>query len=376
MDSKEIFNLFLILSALHGFLFCIIILFSKNGKEKSMIFINLLVLSISLNNFQSWVLAKDLFPDYIFINYIHIPWHFLIAPFFYTFLIHYLQISKKSFPVLKYVFSIFLIIVITRICFVYNYRNEISKDITYLFEKYTTIEEIISLLFSLIIYGYSFFIIKERQLKFKEVLSFDNLKWIYTFFKLGAVTYIFWIIALLFTIALNFTDFLYVYYPLRVLTTIIIYWVGYQALIQLKLLNERKDLRKALVQNKNIKQQKTTNSANISIVKEEEFKLICSSIKDQNKFIDPTLSLEQLANDFDMSNSKLSSLINTYAQKNFKDFINELRVEFAKQLLIDTDYQNYTITAIGLESGFNSKSTFYTAFKKFAGKTPSEYKKR
>lgn len=341
-----------------------------------MIFINLLVVSISLNNFQSWVLAKNFFPDYLFVDYIHIPWHFLIAPFFYTFLVHYLQISKKSFPVLRYVLPFFLIVVITRICFVYYYRNESGKDITYLFEKYTTIEEIISLLFSLVVYGYSFFIIKERQLKFKEVLSFDNLKWIYTFFKIGAVTYIFWIIALLFTIALNFTDFLFSYYPLRVLTTVLIYWIGYQALLQLKLLNERKNLRKVLVQNKNIKQQKTDNSVNTSTLKEEEFNLIYTSIKDQNKFIDPRLNLEQLANDFDMSNSKLSSLINTYAEKNFKDFINELRVDFAKQLLTDNEYQNYTITAIGLESGFNSKSTFYTAFKKFTGKTPSGYKKQ
>ncbi len=44
-------------------------------------------------------------------------------------------------------------------------------------------------------------------------------------------------------------------------------------------------------------------------------------------------------------------------------------------MLTYTEYDNYTIVAIGLEAGFNSKSSFYTAFKKFTGKTPIEFKK-
>ena len=45
-------------------------------------------------------------------------------------------------------------------------------------------------------------------------------------------------------------------------------------------------------------------------------------------------------------------------KKSFIDYMNELRVNQAKKLLTDTDYNQYTITAIGLESGCNSKSTF------------------
>lgn len=86
--------------------------------------------------------------------------------------------------------------------------------------------------------------------------------------------------------------------------------------------------------------------------------------------------MNHLAQELGLSTSHLSNLINTYSYYNFSDYINQLRVEYAKQLLIDKQYKQYTIIAIGLESGFNSKSTFYTAFKKFTGQTPAEYRQQ
>ncbi|MFB1040626.1 MAG: hypothetical protein QMC35_09220, partial [Polaribacter sp.] len=96
------------------------------------------------------------------------------------------------------------------------------------------------------IFLYSFHILSKREKLFTRVISYDNLKWIYTFFKLGALTYIFWIIALAIIVALNFEDFTFSYYPLRVLTTVLIYWLGYQSVIQLRVLNEKKYLREQI----------------------------------------------------------------------------------------------------------------------------------
>ncbi|MDC1106439.1 helix-turn-helix domain-containing protein [Prolixibacteraceae bacterium] len=72
----------------------------------------------------------------------------------------------------------------------------------------------------------------------------------------------------------------------------------------------------------------------------------------------------------------LSQVINEHFHKNFYEFINSYRVAEAKLLLSDSMYSNYTLSAIGYEVGFNSKSAFYNAFKKNTGITPLEYKRQ
>ena len=84
--------------------------------------------------------------------------------------------------------------------------------------------------------------------------------------------------------------------------------------------------------------------------------------------------MEKLSEEQSISVSVLSKIINNYSSYNFSDYINSLRIEQAKKLLNNANFASYTIVAIGLESGFNSKSTFYSAFKKFTSQTPSEYR--
>jgi AraC-like DNA-binding protein len=50
-------------------------------------------------------------------------------------------------------------------------------------------------------------------------------------------------------------------------------------------------------------------------------------------------------------------------------------VEEAKELLQDPDKSAYTVLALAEEAGFNSKTAFNTAFKRFTGETPTEYRK-
>lgn len=96
---KEFFNLFLLISAIQGILFFLFILFSKYKKARSIFSISFLVLVIALNNLQSWFITENYFPT---IKVFQIPWHFLIAPFFYQFLVYYLDIREKVENYLKH----------------------------------------------------------------------------------------------------------------------------------------------------------------------------------------------------------------------------------------------------------------------------------
>lgn len=88
----------------------------------------------------------------------------------------------------------------------------------------------------------------------------------------------------------------------------------------------------------------------------------------------PCLSLSSTAEALGISACYLSSMVNNLMNKSFIDFINEYRISDVKQHLHSDAFDHYTIVSVGLEAGFNSKSAFYSAFKKHTGITPMEYK--
>jgi len=86
-----------------------------------------------------------------------------------------------------------------------------------------------------------------------------------------------------------------------------------------------------------------------------------------------SLKLSDVAQKLNILPHTLSQLLNDNLDKNFTNYINEYRIEEAKNMIL-TENQ-LTLEAIGQECGFNSKSTFYAAFKKVTGTTPAKFKK-
>lgn len=98
-------------------------------------------------------------------------------------------------------------------------------------------------------------------------------------------------------------------------------------------------------------------------------------IAKEELYLDSELNLGKLAKKLNLSSHQLSYVINNGFNQNFYGFINKYRVEKAKKLLADKELDKYSIIGIAFESGFNSKTSFNTTFKKLTGKTPSEFKR-
>lgn len=93
-------------------------------------------------------------------------------------------------------------------------------------------------------------------------------------------------------------------------------------------------------------------------------------------FREPKLQLSDVADALAISTHSLSQTINTMAGKPFYDFVNEYRVNHLRKLLEDPSQKRFTILALGMESGFNSKASLNRVFKEATGLSPSEYQKR
>ncbi|MCD4792682.1 MAG: AraC family transcriptional regulator [Bacteroidales bacterium] len=100
------------------------------------------------------------------------------------------------------------------------------------------------------------------------------------------------------------------------------------------------------------------------------------TIIEENKyFLNTSCTIDELAKKIDTNRQYLSTIINNKFNSNFSSFINTYRVKEARRLLLDKEYNKYTIDAIANLSGFNNRATFNTAFKKITGISPSFFKK-
>ncbi len=94
-------------------------------------------------------------------------------------------------------------------------------------------------------------------------------------------------------------------------------------------------------------------------------------MKTNKPHLDPKLTLSDLSDKLGITPNQLSQVINQYEKVNFNDFVNKYRVEEFIQKA--SENKNYSILALALDAGFNSKSSFNNVFKKHKGITPSAY---
>lgn len=375
MDAISILNFILVIGAIQGFAFNIFTIhISRRRVSRAVIYLNLTVLSLSLNNLQAWFL--DSFQlDTFFLREVLIPWDLLILPVFHSFLVYYLRIEDTTKRYIRLASIIFFILILLRTILITGTYYLVPENDVFLIRNFTIFEEIFIAGFSLFIFYKCYQLLFRRQDLYPFLLRFENIGWLKTIWKLGIAMFILWVIAIS---LFNTTGDIIGYQILRLGLSVLIYWIGYQGFYRYHTINDRISIRRSISSHKALQKKEgmplTSNKSDLNTKHRKDFEKVDAYIIEKQRFLDPYLGLEELANELDMSAAHLSRLINTYSDHNFSDYINSLRIQQAKELLNDDSFCRYTIVSIGLECGFNSKSTFYAAFKKFTSQTPSEYR--
>ena len=198
MSNVEIFNTILITGVIYGFTFNAIIFLNKKRKGKPILFLNLLVLFISLNNLQAWLIDAGYIFPYVYLKYLRIPWYFLCAPLFLVFLVYYLKIHKKVQSFLYTSVFIFIGLILLRLSLIiYTQVNNFSEELTRTFiNNYNSFEEKGGFIYALFILIYAVVMFTKKKKALEYVLKYDDLKWIKHFLNLFGIIVIIWVIAI------------------------------------------------------------------------------------------------------------------------------------------------------------------------------------
>lgn len=160
-----------------------------------------------------------------------------------------------------------------------------------------------------------------------------------------------------------------------VAVTAFIFAIGYFGFKQGRIFSFEKEREATTEQDSEPSIKKYQKSGLKRAVQEELLHKLLHHMEHHQPYLNPQLTLAELALQMEISPHHLSQLINEGQQQNFFEFVNQYRVQAFQKTIEDPSSDKLTLLAIGLDCGFNSKSSFNRTFKQLTGQTPSQYAK-
>ncbi len=121
-------------------------------------------------------------------------------------------------------------------------------------------------------------------------------------------------------------------------------------------------------------QQRHDSNLAISESENQNFIDLLELMQQEKPFLSGDLTLDKLAKLLNTNRTYLSQTIKENTSSSFNDFVNEYRVDEARRMLSESEFEHLSIEGIANSVGFNSKSTFNKSFKQFTGITPSYFR--
>ncbi|MBB5638954.1 AraC-like DNA-binding protein [Pedobacter cryoconitis] len=343
--DKELLFFFSALGTFNGFILSVYFLFFTSKKYLSNYFLGALLLALSVRIGKSVLLYfhADLPKIYLQIG---LSACFFIGPFLYYFLksaIEGINVIKKTW--LWNLIILFIIIAATGSTFSYqNYPK--------LWNGYFVWVIYLQWLFYVGAAGFTGrgiwtkIFVKNEQMSAREI-------WLSMIYISNLIIFVFYFLAL---INAPFTSYLN--------GSIVFSFILYLT-ISVLLHRKKTDDLFLVTQSKN--QVKKVNEEDAGILLRKLDKIMT----EKEFYKNPDLKLSDLSKGVHISSHQLSQFLNDSVGKNFTTYVNEFRVNEACKIISSDN--RLTLESIGYEVGFNSKSTFFAAFKKLKSTTPLNY---
>ncbi|WP_026450874.1 helix-turn-helix domain-containing protein [Aequorivita capsosiphonis] len=357
---------------IQGVFLTVYILLLAKYRTRASIYLGLLILFITLSILQEllWETGAVTSLEYY---HLFLPYSFAQAALFYFFVMIFLYPDRKNIRLEKLFYLPFLVILFASLIFKLVY---LVLDISHPFfismyavmefiDTYGDFLSILMVSLVLLILWKQIEIYHKKPVKYYSEIVKSKLTWLKILFILLFLFNIFWMYATIVGALINENE--YPAYLLLIGISIIIYTLGYIGTRKIGVQEERRKIRKSFYGKQDYSISEETKGKHILLF---EKRLI-----EEKKFLDSSITLDSMADDLQISSSHLSRMINAELKTTFSNYINLLRVKEAKIYLLQPEFSEYTLLAIGLEAGFNSKTTFNTTFKKITGQTPSQFKK-
>jgi len=354
-------EIFTLIAILHCFTLSLVILLSKFFRSSNNKYLGFTLLIIAIVGLNNWFWDIGMSPQIINIMDL-LLWQFLYPLtyfiFFYKtsslFTIKPIRLTILFVPFL--VLSLFNIIIsLSTILHFYNLPKIIEDNISLFYKSISFLSIIFPLYMIVLSYKYTF--LKKSNLNEKW------LKYLWVIFSL----------IIFYGVLLESYRFMYSEkLPLTYLWTfssVFIYWLINKGLYQFKLSNDQYEIRTIL--------KKTISKSPISEINENpHFQKLIILLEEKKIHHNPNLNRDTVAEQLGISSGYLSQVIKNNSSYSFSEFINSYRIKNVKEMIKNPTFNKYSLLSIGLECGFNSKTSFYTNFKKETGLTPSEFKKQ
>jgi len=364
----NIFNSIILAGVIQGFIFALVVLFNKKYRARSTYFLVAWIVSYSFNNLQWYLLDCGAVGYFEFYDYVFIQWGLVMPPLIILYCHSLIHPERKISIGEKMLFLPFLVGFISsstyKILRAIEFKNAALGEF---FQQLVPAGELFAILFSI---GAIFYMLikvhkHQKKIKFSSEKVIPQLNWFKTTLFLLLLATLIWAYS---EYTYGEEDDVSYFYPLWILVAFLIYWLGHIGIYKYGINEQRKKIRKTVHDRYSITE--------VLPQKNEHITTMEKYLKVERNFLNPTISLDTIANELNLSSGHLSKVINTELGISFKDYLNNLRIDEAKLYLKDPEFSNYTLAAIGLEAGFNSKSAFNASFKKITGLTPSQYRQQ